>query len=148
MLRQQILEKERAKQFETQASRAHGQEVMRNAQAHKLMEEQAVIDRKYQQAEYMHSLNSQIGGSRGINRVPSGPNPGTLRSNAVRIVTSGAIGTKAGGKNNSLEDNISAFFGSEGGQDDYRSNPQPYGGQVTTLTLLRGGVARGCVITQ
>jgi hypothetical protein len=33
-------------------------------------------------------------------------------------------------KDNSLEDNISAFFGSEGGYDDYRSNPQSYGGQV------------------
>mmetsp|Transcript_23852 Transcript_23852/g.42239 ORF Transcript_23852/g.42239 Transcript_23852/m.42239 type:complete len:325 (-) Transcript_23852:195-1169(-) len=133
-LKAQMAEKERQKQLDMQASRAYGNEVKRNANAYKAMEEQAVIERKIQQADYMQTLATQVG-SRGTNRqYPGAPSPSTIRNSAARIVSgSGPPMSSGGGKENTFEDNITAFFGSEAG-DDYQAPPpkrsSPYGGQV------------------
>lgn len=116
-LKLQMAEKERQRLQELQAVRSYGNEVKRNAQAFRMLEEQATIEKKVQQAEYMQTLIGQSG-SRGTNRQYSGATPSTIRNSGARILSSGYSGSRAGGKENSLEDNITAFYGSE--PDDSR----------------------------
>jgi hypothetical protein len=123
ILRAQIAEKERARQQELRASRVQANEVRRDAQAFKMNEEQAAIERRARQAEYLQTLSSQVSNRGALRNSSVGTTSSAIRDSAARIVGS-SVGKTEGNKENSFNANMLAFFGAD---DSGSSNKAAYG---------------------